>query len=208
MNEWMDVTVPIRQGMVHWPGNPGVRLETKEETVQGAVCRVTKLTLGVHTGTHFDAPNHFSVPGGVETLPPAAFVGTARVIRVQGASVEPGDLEPHDLRAGERLLIKTRNSDRCWSTDDFAPDYVFVSEPAARHLVARKVRLVGVDYLSLGGPNDGVAAHLALFEAGVCILEGLDLRKVEPGTFDMVALPLLIPGSDGAPARVLLRPRS
>src|SRR5262249_17349126 len=158
--------VPIREGMVHWPGNPGVRLESTEEPVQGVLCRVSKLALGVHTGTHFDAPNHFGLPGGVETLPPAALIGVARVIRVAGASIEPADLEPHDLRAGERMLIKTRNSERCWDTSDFVPDYVFVSERAARLLVARQVRLVGVDYLSLGGPDDGVATHRVLFQAG------------------------------------------
>jgi arylformamidase len=207
MAEWVDVTVPIRQGMVSWPGNPGVWLESTEEPVQDALCRVTKLTLGVHTGTHFDAPNHFGLPGGVETLPPESLIGIARVIGVRGASIEPADLEPHDLRAGERLLIKTRNSDRCWGTSAFVPDYVFLTERAAQVLVARQVRLVGVDYLSIGGPNDGAATHRLLLEAGVCILEGLDLRRVGPGTFDLIALPLLIPGSDGAPARVLLRPR-
>jgi arylformamidase len=207
MDEWIDVTVPIRRGMVHWPGNPDVRIETTEEPHEGGVCRVTKLSLGVHTGTHFDAPNHFGLPGGVETLPAAAMIGVARVIRVPGAAVEPADLERHDVRAGERLLLKTRNSDRRWDTSDFMPDYVFVTEPAARYLVARQVRTVGVDYLSIGGPNDGAATHITLLEAGVCILEGLDLRRVEPGSFDLVALPLRIPNSDGAPARVLLRPR-
>jgi arylformamidase len=207
MDEWIDVTVPIRQGMVSWPGNPGVRIESTEEPVKDAVCRVTKLSLGVHTGTHFDAPNHFGLPGGVETLPVAALIGIARVIAVPGAAVEPAHLEPHDVRVGERLIIKTKNSDRRWDTADFIPDYVFVTERAARYLVARQVRLVGVDYLSIGGPNDGVATHKILFEAGVCILEGLDLKRVGPGNFDLVALPLLIPNSDGAPARVLLRPR-
>jgi arylformamidase len=85
-------------------------------------------------------------------------------------------------------------------------DYVYVTEDAARHLAARRVSLVGVDYLSLGGPSDGARAHRLLLQAGVCILEGLDLRRVVPGTFELVALPILIPGSDGAPARVLLRP--
>jgi len=207
MAEWIDVTVPIRQGMVCWPGNPGVQIETTEELLQGTVCRVTKLALGVHTGTHFDAPNHFGLPGGIEALPSAALIGIARVIRASGPAVEPADLEPHDIQAGERLLIKTRNSERCWDTVDFVPDYVFVTERAGRYLGARQVRTVGVDYLSIGGPNDGVATHRALLEAGVCILEGLDLRRVGPGTFDMVALPLLIPGSDGAPARAFLRPR-
>jgi arylformamidase len=172
------------------------------------MCRVSRLSLGVHTGTHVDAPNHFDVPGGgVDALPLGALLGAARVVAVQGKTIDRADVESLDLQAGDRVLFKTSNSARCWTTDEFVADYVYVTEDAARHLASRRVGLVGVDYLSLGGPVDGVRAHRVLFEAGVCILEGLDLRGVAAGDFDLVALPLLIPGSDGAPARVLLRPR-
>jgi len=207
MSAWVDVTVPIRAGMVHWPGNPGVHIDVTEEQGEGGICRVSRLTLGVHTGTHVDAPNHFDVPGGgVEALPSDAMIGVARVVAVPGRTVDRADVEALDLQAGERVLFKTSNSSRCWSTDDFVPDYVYVTEEAARLLAANRVSLVGVDYLSLGGPADGARAHRVLLEAGVCILEGLDLRRVAPGRFELVALPILIPGSDGAPARVLLRP--
>jgi arylformamidase len=207
MNAWIDVTVPIRPGMVHWPGNPGVQVDVTEEQSEGGVCRVSELSLGVHTGTHYDAPNHFDVPGGgVEALPSDAMIGLARVVAVPGRTIDRADVESLDLPPGERVLFKTSNSARCWATDDFVPDYVYVTEDAARHLAARRVSLVGVDYLSLGGPEDGARAHRVLLGAGVCILEGLDLRRVVPGTFELVALPILIPGSDGAPARVLLRP--
>jgi arylformamidase len=207
MSEWIDVTVPIRPGMVHWPGNPGVEREVTVEHGEGGVCRVSQLTLGVHTGTHFDAPNHFDVPGGgVEALSTAALIGRTRIVAFEGRAIERADVEALNPRAGERLLFKTSNSARCWGTDEFVPDYVYVTEGAAQHLADRRVSLVGIDYLSLGGPSDGPHAHRILLHAGVCILEGLDLRGVVPGTFEMVALPLLIPGSDGAPARVLLRP--
>jgi arylformamidase len=207
MNAWIDVTVPIRPGMVHWPGNPGVHLDVTEEHGEGGVCRVSKLTLGVHTGTHVDAPNHFDVPGGgVEALPSDAMIGVACVVAVQGRTIDRADVERLNLEAGARVLFKTSNSARCWGTDEFVPDYVYVTEDAARHLAGRSVSLVGVDYLSLGGPADGARAHRVLLEAGVCILEGLDLRRVVAGTYELVALPILIPGSDGAPARVLLRP--
>jgi arylformamidase len=195
--------------MVHWPGNPGVRLESTEEVGEGGICRVSMLSLGVHTGTHFDAPIHFDVPGGgVDALPLAAFVGVARVVAVQGSAVDRADIEQHDIRAGERILFKTSNSGRCWSTDEFVPDYVYVGKEAARCLAELRVRTVGVDYLSVGGPSDGAATHRLLLEAGVCILEGLDLRRVTPGEVDLIALPILLRGSDGAPARVLVRPRT
>jgi arylformamidase len=209
MADWIDVTVPIRQGMVHWPDNPGVRIECTEQMGEGGICRVSRLSLGVHTGTHFDAPTHFDVPGGgVEALPLTAFVGVARVLAVEGSAVDRADLEQHDVRPGERLLFKTSNSARCWSADEFVPDYVYVTKEAARHLATLRTRLVGIDYLSIGGPIDGAATHRLLLEGGVCILEGLDLRRVAPGEVDLIALPLLLVGSDGAPARVLLRPRT
>jgi arylformamidase len=169
---------------------------------------VSRLALGVHTGTHVDAPIHFDVPGGgVEALALAALLGPARVVAVEGPAVDRVQVEALDLSAGDRVLFKTSNSARCWDSGQFVPDYVYVSEPAARHLAARQVGLVGVDYLSIGGPVDGARAHRVLLAARVCILEGLDLRGVAPGRYDLVALPLLIPGADGAPARVLLRPR-
>lgn len=206
MSTWIDVTVPIRPGMVHWPDNPGVELEVTKESVDGGLCFVSKLTMGVHTGTHFDAPVHFDVPGGgIEALPVAALVGVARVVAVEGRTIDRADVEPLNLKEGDRVLFKTSNSARCWNTDEFVPDYVYVTEAAARHLADRRIALLGVDYLSMGGPDDGPRAHRVLMRAGVIILEGLDLRRVGPGTFEMVALPVLIPGSDGAPARVLLR---
>jgi arylformamidase len=206
MSEWIDVTVPVRPGMVHWPGNPGVQIDVTEEEHEGGLCRVSKLTLGVHTGTHFDAPVHFDVPGGgIEALPAAALVGIARVVAVQGRVIDLADVEWVKPEPGDRLLFKTSNTARCWETNDFVPDYVYVTESAASHLASRRVSLVGVDYLSLGGPTDGVRAHRVLLEQGVCILEGLDLRRVVPGRYQLVALPILIPGCDGAPARVLLQ---
>jgi arylformamidase len=208
MAEWVDVTVPVRQGMVHWPDNPAVLLESSESLVAGVVCRVSKLTFGVHTGTHVDAPNHFGVPGGgVDRLPLSPFLGAARVVGVMGRTIGRAEVEALDLRAGERVLFKTSNSARCWNTDDFVPDYVYVTSEGARAAAARRVQTLGVDYLSVGGGDDGPQTHRVLLEAGVCILEGLDLRRVEPGEYELMALPMLIADSDGAPTRVLLRPR-
>jgi arylformamidase len=208
MEGWLDVTVPIRQGMVHYPDIPAVSVESTETVEGGGVCRLSKLTLGVHTGTHVDAPNHFGVPGGgVDQLPLRAFVGAARVVRVTARTVGRAEMEALDLHAGERVLFKTSNSDRCWDTDDFVADYVYVTSEGARVAAARRIQTIGVDYLSVGGGTDLPETHRVLLEAGVCILEGLDLRRVEPGAYEIMALPMLIAGSDGAPTRVLLRPR-
>jgi arylformamidase len=211
MDAWIDVTVPVRQGMVQWPDNPAVSLESRETVAApGIVCRLSKLTFGVHTGTHVDAPNHFGVPGGgVDRLPLGAFLGPARVVGLSARTRTIGraEMEGLDLRAGERVLFKTSNSARCWDTDNFVPDYVYVTSEGARVAAARRIQTVGVDYLSAGGGHDGPETHRVLLEAGVCILEGLDLRRIEPGEYELLALPMLIAGSDGAPTRVLLRPR-
>jgi arylformamidase len=209
MEAWLDVTVPVRQGMVHYPDNPAVSLESKEtRAAPGIVCRLSKLTCGVHSGTHVDAPIHFGVPGGgVDRLPLGAFMGPARVVGVSARTIGRAEMEALDLRAGERVLFKTSNSARCWDTDDFVPDYVYLTSEGARVAAARRIQTVGVDYLSVGGGDDGPETHRVLLEAGICIIEGLDLRRVEPGQYELLALPMLLVGSDGAPMRVLLRPR-
>jgi arylformamidase len=207
---WIDVTVPIRNGMVHWPGNPEVRIERSEKVAaDGGISRTSALSLGSHTGTHFDAPSHFGVNDtGVDALPIDALIGPARVVSIEEcAAIAPSDLERLDLQPGERLLLKTRNSSCCWRTDQFVTDYVYVRPDAAAYLVERRVRTLGVDYLSVGGRVDGAITHRILLGAGVCVLEGLDLSAVGPGLYDLVALPLRVAGGDGAPARAVLRRR-
>jgi arylformamidase len=108
----------------------------------------------------------------------------------------------HNIRQGERLLFKTLNSSRCWKTDTFVEDFVYLSQEAARYLASVEVLTVGIDYLSVGGyTRDGVETHRALLKADIWIIEGLDLSQVEPGTYELIRLPLRIDGSDGAPAR-------
>jgi arylformamidase len=99
----------------------------------------------------------------------------------------------------ERVLFKTRNSE-LWALDRFVEDFVALSEDGAAEVVRRGIRLVGIDYLSIGGPE----AHRTLLRAGVVPLESLDLRAVEPGAYRLVCLPLNVVGADGAPARTLL----
>ncbi len=206
---WIDVTVPIRSGMVHWPGNPPVQLVRTADVSKGDPATLSQLSLGVHTGTHVDAPVHFIAGGsGIESVSLAALVGEVRVVEIQDPhSIGAGELRALDPREGERLLFKTRNSSRRWGTAAFLQDFVFLSLEGARLLVERHVRTVGIDYLSVAGMHEGVPTHLALLKADVCIVEGLDLSAVEPGAYDMVCLPLLLAGADGAPARVLLRAR-
>jgi arylformamidase len=204
---WIDISVPVRSGMVHWPGNPAVALERTEDVSKGDPATVSRLSLGVHTGTHVDAPVHFFADGtGIDKVPLDDLIGPARVVAIRDPhAIGAAELRALEPRAGERLLFKTRNSTRAWPDSDFAPDYVYLSLEGARFLIERRVRTIGIDYLSIAGMDEGVPTHRALLEAGLCIIEGLDLFAIEPGAYEMVCLPLRLAGADGAPARAVLR---
>ena len=206
--KWIDISVSLHSGMVHWPDNPPVKIERLKDMNRGAVCNVSVMSLGAHTGTHMDAPLHFFKNGkSLDKLPLEAAIGPARVVEIKDREmVRPDELRAHNLRRGERILFKTRNSSRCWKTDAFIKDFVYISREAAQHLVDRGIRTIGVDYLSVGGfHRDGLETHRILLGAEVWIIEGINLSKVKPGNYELVCLPLKVLGSDGAPARALLR---
>ncbi len=205
---WIDISVPVRNGMVHWPGDPAFHIERAQDQEKGDVATVSRMTLGVHTGTHMDAPLHFIRSGAtIDNMPLDATVGRARVIGIDDPkSIKRDELLPHGIRTGERVLFKTRNSAGAWNTDKFDEDFVFISHEAAAYLAERGVRCVGVDYLSVGGfREDGPETHHALLGAGIWIIEGLNLHGIEPGDYELVCLPLKLIGSEGAPARAILR---
>lgn len=207
--DWIDVSVPLRTGMVHWPDNPPVRIERVMDLEHGDAASVSSMSMGVHTGTHMDAPVHFQRGGvGIDQMPLEATLGLARVVEIRDpVSIKRAELEPAKLQPGERVLFRTRNSERCWQTDAFVEDFVFISREAAAYLAECRVRTVGVDYLSVGGfREDGEETHLALLQAGIWVIEGLNLSQVREGTYELICLPLRIAGGDGAPARAVLRP--
>lgn len=208
MTDWIDISVPVRNGMVHWPGDPTFHIERAEDQDKGDGATVSRMTLGVHTGTHMDAPLHF-IRGGrsIDTMPLEATIGPARVIAISDPhSIKRDELAAHSISRGERLLFKTGNSEHSWKTDAFDENFVFISQGAAGYLAEIGVQTVGVDYLSVGGyREDGPETHQALLGAGIWIIEGLNLSMVEPGEYELVCLPLRLMGSEGSPARAILR---
>lgn len=209
MTKFIDVTVPLSAELATFPGDPPFQIDATHRKGGGDSYNVARITLGTHAGTHVDAPFHF-IEGGatVDELALEILIGKVRVVDLLGKdSVERADLEALDLREDLRVLIKTRNSGLL-RQQAFQEDYVYLSPDAATYLAQVGIKLVGFDYLSIEklGSRD-YAAHVALLEAGVVIVEGLDLSEVEPGEYDMVCLPLRIAGADGSPARVVLRPR-
>jgi GH15 family glucan-1,4-alpha-glucosidase/kynurenine formamidase len=162
----------------------------------------------VYSRTHMDGPIHFVQDGkGSDEMSLDATLGRARAIEIRDPeSIKTDELHPHRLQRGERVLFKTQNSARRWSSEDFIEDFVYVSQEAARYLADRGIQAVGVDYLSVGGfRKDSVETHRALLEAGIWVIEGLDLSRVKPGEYELICLPVKIERSDGAPARAILR---
>ena len=207
---WIDVSVPLHTGMVHWPTDPPVHIERFADMEKGAVCNVSKLDLCAHAGTHMDGLNHFIRDGApLDTVPFDAVIGPCRVIEIKDDdSVRAAELKKHRLQKGERILLKTRNSKRAWWQEDFDTRFVHISTEAAQHMVDCRIRTIGMDYLSVGGyQRDGVECHQVLLGAGVWIIEGLDLTKVRAGKYELICLPVKIRNSDGAPARAVLRPK-
>lgn len=209
--QWIDISTPLRSGMVHWPGDPVIQIKRVKSIDKGQDCNVSHISMGVHSATHMDAPLHFLQKGkGIESMPISAVIGTARVIGIKDEeSIKPHELKKHRIRRGERLLFKTVNSARYREQKRFIKKFVFISKEAAHYLAEIGVQTVGIDYLSVGGfYKDGKETHDHLLTGGVWIIEGLNLSGVEPGRYELFCLPLKIVNADGAPARAVLRARS
>lgn len=205
-----DISLTISPDLPVWPGDPKVIIERISKIEDGAESNVSRMDMSVHVGTHVDAPFHFL--GGnsltVEHLSLRVLTGRAYVLHlhdevelVTKAVLESVEIPPRT----RRLLIRTRNS-HYWTQADleFQKEFVGISADGAQYLVDRGVRLVGVDYLSVSPFNATRPTHETLLEAGVVIVEGLDLSQVSQGRYTLYCLPLKLAGSDGAPVRAIL----
>jgi arylformamidase len=207
--EWIDITVPLSDGMVNWPGDPPIKVFRIRDMGKGDEFNMTALSMSVHSATHLDAPSHFTkLKTGIDKMPLSAVVGNARVIEIEDRDlIQPEELRPHRIKKGERILFKTRNSKRRWDKKPFNENFVHLSTDAAKHLVERQVQTIGVDYLSIGGYEGNVSeVHHIILNARIWVIEGLDLSHIEPGNYELICLPIKIENCEGAPARALLRP--
>jgi arylformamidase len=203
----IDVSVPLDANVPVYPGNTPYTLEAVKRIARGDSSNVSTLHLSAHSGTHVDAPRHFFDEGpGAEALPLEMLFGRARVIEVTSRKgIGADELAAFDLSEDIRVLVKTSNS-RLWGSPEFHKDYVGVTEAGAKYLLEHGIKVVGVDYLSVEEfKKPGAPAHHVLLGGGIIVIEGLNLRDVEPGIYELFCLPLALVGSDGAPARVVLR---
>lgn len=203
----IDISVPLRVGTPEWPGDSPYSCRWTWQIASGQSVNVSALTMSPHVGTHADAPIHVHDGwSGAEALPLDAFLGPARVITVRG---EDALVELADLGIGEndpvpvRLLLRT---DCTVAGGAFPTRWPVLSASCARTLIARGLRLLGVDAPSVDErESKTLEVHHILFRGGACILESLDLRQVAEGEYDLVAAPLRLEGLDAAPVRAVLR---
>jgi arylformamidase len=203
----IDISVTLQDGLAAWPGEDFWRLEPVHRIAEGGPVNVSRFAMGLHCGTHVDAPWHFGLSDQtVESLPLDRFITPARVVDCTGVdrAVTRADLEGR-IDGTTAVLLKTANSGTLESGAPFNRQFVHLDPSAATYLVASGVHTVGVDYLSVEGFfAEAAPVHRILLAARVAIIEGLDLSAVDPGDYTLVAAPLKIAGADGAPCRAVL----
>jgi arylformamidase len=205
----IDISLTVCPEMPVWPGDEKVDLHRTSKIEDGESANVTHISASAHTGTHVDAPYHFLPDGNtVENLSLDALVGPVQVVQltsnievISGEVLENLKIEP----VVERVLFKTHNSE-IWKKPErpFSKHFVGIDESGARYLVEHKIKLVGIDYLSIAPFKNTRAPHEILLAAGIVILEGVNLLEVHAGKYTLCCLPLKLKGADGAPARVVL----
>lgn len=203
-----DISLGISPELPVWPGDPPIILEQVSKMEDGANANVSRLACSVHIGTHIDAPIHFIEGGtGIDSLPLNVLIGRAYVVDLSNSDVLNAETleNAHIPPRTRRVLFKTRNS-QYWAAGDtdFKEDFVGVDASGAEWLARKRVQLVGVDYLSVAPFKQSREPHRTLLEAGVVIVEGLNLYEVRQGRYTLYSLPIKLMGSDGAPARAIL----
>jgi len=208
MSTIIDLSPPVSPDLPVWPGDPSVRVTRVASLTEGDGFNLTELALSAHTGTHVDAPAHYLPDGaGADALPLEALVGPALVVETGDAAIITAGLLAGLAIPAEtqRLLFRTRNSARgLILSPDFHTDFAAISADGAQWLVDRGVKLVGMDYYSVAPYDDLARTHQILLQAGVVIVEGLNLTDVAPSGYQFVCLPLKLKDADGAPARAIL----
>jgi len=204
-----DISVPISEKSHVFPGDPPVSIEkTMRIAAAGDDVNVSILTLGTHTGTHVDPELHLVANGkGIDEVPMDRLIGWVKVFDLPDLDIKIGreDLEALSIEEGDMVLLKTPNSSVSWDGSDFDKDFIYLSHEAAGLLTEKKVKTVGVDYISVDGYRvSDMPTHMELKKGGVCVIEGLRLDAVPEGTYLMVCLPLYIEGGDGGVARAVL----
>ncbi|HYU07741.1 MAG TPA: cyclase family protein, partial [Gemmatimonadales bacterium] len=208
---WVDVTATLDPAKTPvYEGDAPMRFDFLKDMRKGDKLTLSVYSLGAHSGTHIDAPMHFVANGApIDQVALDPLIGAARVIDIPDSvrAIDAGELNRHDWRGVKRVLFRTRSTLRGWmDSSTFHHDFAYIAPDAAQLLADAGVVLVGVDYISaeqFGAPAP--RTHHILLGRGIPIVEGLDLRPVQAGDYDVIVLPLKVRGHEGAPARAIMR---
>lgn len=206
--EYIDISFPYYEGMAIYPNNPQYLCQKVSDMQNGDSCNVSRITLGTHTGTHIDAPAHFVQDGmTIDSLPLEQVNGKAKVLRIKEEVITKECLEKYGIERDDILIFRTSNSD-VFEGIRVLDAYVTLDYEGAQYLVDKKVRMIGIDYMTIERPRNlresGKSVHTILLGNKIPILETLDLRGVEEGEYTLMCLPLKLQGSDGSPVRAVL----
>ena len=205
-NSWIDISQPLNSEIAHWPGDTPFSYETVFTKEQTGSVNIGRITTSLHTGTHVDAPFHFSDEGErIFDLDIEVFIGPARVVDVSSYErIDVNVLRKLNLEKTERVPFKTLVP----NNPEVFPQKIPISAPdMADYLGSIGVRLLGVDIPSVD-PTDSkdMEVHHALYRNRIHILENIMLDHVEDGNYELIALPLPITDGDGSPVRAVIRP--
>jgi arylformamidase len=217
--KWIDITLPLGNEIPVMSADSSAGGETEMmqpvfdrvfDVNKGDPVNMAHISIDSHIGTHIDSPFHF-IPDGttIDLMPIETTVGPARVIEIENdKEITIEELEPHNIGAGDRILFKTKNSPGVYATQPRPDQYVSISPKAAKYLADKKIRLVGLDYLTIASssPKENInITHRAFLDNGIYIIEGLNMDGVEPGDYELVCLPLRLEKGDAGPCRAVIR---
>ncbi len=205
--DWIDLSLTVTDSLVTWNNELPYGRRITSSISSGDVCNESRLHIGSHTGTHIDAPFHFNDSGiKVDELDINVLCGRCFIAEIYGERVITGKLLEKAVPDGcERLLLKTDNTAKGYP-QKFRTDFSGLDVSAVEFIKEHDIRLFGNDYLSIACYDRTMAVHQAFFSDNRRIaLEGLVMDKVSEGWYEMCCLPLKLSGSDGSPARVIVR---
>lgn len=201
-----DVTAVFSEDLPTYTGDMPVQIQEHCEISKGAPCNVSDITFGSHAGTHVDVPKHF-VDNGMttENIPLDYFMGAAKVFDLTAqTAIDLSAIQDLDIKKGDIVLFKTTNSSHM-KDKIFYKDYLYITEDAAKFLVEKQIKTVGVDYLSVEQfDSKDSKTHLTLLGNQIATIEGLVLTDVPAGEYEIIALPLKIKNGNGSPVRAIL----
>ncbi len=187
-----------------YPNNPQPKIKQISKYPKDSTTK-SEITIGSHTGTHVDAKSHvFENETGADKIPLESLYGKCRVLDMTGCKekITQEDVEKENIKAGEIILLKTKNSLR--GLEKFYSNYVYIDDPAAEYLAKKKIKTIGIDALSVKQLGNKKSKTHPILIGSMTVFEGLDLSKVNPGKYIFAGLPLKIKDCDGSPARVIL----